>query len=328
MDRVRALLRWVKRRGAFTRYALVTVVVLITFLARLALEPWLSDYPFVLFFPAVVATGLIFEKGTGFYATGLSAVLAVYFFMAPRDSFSIRASDMVALFIFVVSASLVTVLTEAFRVLSDKLDGLEREKSLLLGELHHRTRNNLQIISSTLAIEGAEESDPHVRDKLQAVAERVGKIGRLQQHLFAPGVIELVAAPAFLDAVCEDVELALVGQRPVAIHCRADNIPLERDFAAGLGIIINELVTNALKHAFPGGRSGDIRVRLMEETSGDLVLTVHDNGCGCSTERNQGTGSTLVAALAQQHGGAVQWEDADPGCRVVVRIPSGRVRGA
>ena len=104
--------------------------------------------------------------------------------------------------------------------------------------------------------------------------------------------------------------------RPIAVKVDAEDVRLPTEQAVPLGLIVNELVTNALKHAFPDDRSGTVRVVL--ERGSSLHLLVEDNGVGCPLKKNERLGSRLTRLLAEQLGAKLAWEEASPGCRVRV----------
>jgi two-component sensor histidine kinase len=120
------------------------------------------------------------------------------------------------------------------------------------------------------------------------------------------------------------VRQSLAGHRPVVVRPRIENLALEADLVIALGIIVNELLTNAFKYAFPDDRAGAIDVRLSQEASQHLVLVCEDNGIGCPETARSGTGTGLILALVQQHDGMMSREAATPGCRVVIRFPFGQ----
>jgi two-component sensor histidine kinase len=102
--------------------------------------------------------------------------------------------------------------------------------------------------------------------------------------------------------------------RPIAVKVESDDVHLRTEQAVPLGLIANELVTNALKHAFPDDRSGAVRV--VRSKSNALALTVEDNGVGCPADKQEHIGSRLTRLLAEQLEAKLAWEDAGPGCRV------------
>jgi two-component system, sensor histidine kinase PdtaS len=127
----------------------------------------------------------------------------------------------------------------------------------------------------------------------------------------------------YLEAVCWRLGEALRDVRPIAVSVDAENATLDGRQAVRIGVGVNELVTNAMKHAFPGDRGGTIQVRLLRRPT-DLIIIVEDDGAGCPEDAQVGLGSRLVMLLAQQSGGIIKRESAKPGCRVVITIPHGR----
>jgi two-component sensor histidine kinase len=124
--------------------------------------------------------------------------------------------------------------------------------------------------------------------------------------------------------LCADVRQSLAGHRPVVVRPQIENLALAADFVVALGIIVNELLTNAFKYAFPDDRAGAIDVRLSQETSRYLVLVCEDNGIGCSETATSGTGTGLILALVHRYDGTMSQEAATPGCRVAIRFPFGQ----
>jgi two-component sensor histidine kinase len=108
----------------------------------------------------------------------------------------------------------------------------------------------------------------------------------------------------------------------VTLSCSVEQVELDANQAVSVGLIVNELLQNSLKHAFPGNTAGEVAVRLAR-VANDLVLEVADTGAGAREVRENGTGQRLVRALAQQLGGSAKW-DGPPGTRVTVRFPAPR----
>lgn len=322
MERLRAFLRATRQLSLLSRYVVATALVGVAAFIRWLLDPILAGYFYFVFSSVVFASALLFNQGAGLYATLLSAFVVVLVFIEPTISLSLQADDAVALFLFLAVSFLVTAFAESIRKLLDQLDDLERQKDLLFRELSHRTRNNFQIISSMLAVESLRIQDIEAKDHLRALAERVAGIARLQQYLFAPSATgERIDAHDFLDALCGDIALSLPGRRPVSIDCDIERIPLTRDLAASLGIMINELITNAIKHAFPEGKAGTVWVRLKHELDGTLVLSVADNGGGRPRNNHRGTGLELIASMLQRYHGRMDMEGGETGLQVTIHIP-------
>jgi two-component sensor histidine kinase len=183
-------------------------------------------------------------------------------------------------------------------------DVLLAEKDMLLREVHHRVRNNLQGIWAILRLEGARLGhNPEARDRIEAIAERIQAMGRIHQELYRSGDLARIDLGAYLESVARGL-LDLHGRsRDVRLDVEAEAVASDVDTALPLGLITNELTANALKHAFPDGRAGTLRIVLRRDGAGRVELTVLDDGVGHEPdEGKRGMGMLLVAALAQQIG--------------------------
>ncbi len=125
----------------------------------------------------------------------------------------------------------------------------------------------------------------------------------------------------YLEDVCWRLGEAHRDVRPIAVRVDCENVTIDARQALHIGLIVNELATNALKHAFPADRGGTIQVRLWREPA-ELVIVVEDDGVGYPEDMQAGgVGSRLAMLLTQQSGGSIKRESANPGCRVVITIP-------
>jgi two-component sensor histidine kinase len=190
----------------------------------------------------------------------------------------------------------------------------------LLHEVDHRFKNDLQLITSVLLLHSRRAPDDAARDLLRAELERVSAVGAVHKrlnrggdpkHIEADELIRDLAGEMAAGARRDDLQFSL-GLEPVSLPARQ---------AAPLALLLNELVRNALRHAFPQ-RPGTIAIGL-RRAPGAAVLTVSDDGVGLAPPqaRHVGFGSTLMQLLAQQLGGQLLVEDAGPGVRATLRIP-------
>ncbi len=207
-------------------------------------------------------------------------------------------------------------LREAERRLTESLE----EKTTLLNEIHHRVKNNLQVIYGLMMVETRQlPKGDRGRERLEALARRITSMGRLHEQLYRSGDLARIDFAEHLRRLCE----ALADLRPhdgVSVRVEADPVICPLDLATPLGLIANELVVNALKHAFPDGRPGRVTVTLREE-AGAVALAVADDGVGCAGRLpSGGVGSTLVAALARQVGGTLSYE-VERGCVARLVVP-------
>ena len=125
---------------------------------------------------------------------------------------------------------------------------------------------------------------------------------------------------AYLEDLCRTLGDMLRDVRPIAVLVSADKLEVNSSDAVSIGLIVNELVTNAIKYAFPDDRGGTVKVSL-SQTGGGVELVVEDDGVGCPPEPSQGMGSRLVRLLAAQMQGDLSRDPRHAGCRTVVRLP-------
>ena len=198
-------------------------------------------------------------------------------------------------------------------------DGLLRERAVLLQEMQHRVANSLQIIASVLMLKARAVKSEETRLHLRDAHDRVLSVAAVQQHLQAD--LSEVAVGPYLTKLCESLSASMIRTaRPLHLVVHAGDPAVSSHDAVSLGLIVTELVINALKHAFPGCRSGRIVVAYELKTAG-WSLSVTDNGIGrppASPKVKAGLGTTVVEALARQLGAEVVISDAHPGARIAV----------
>jgi PAS domain S-box-containing protein len=202
-----------------------------------------------------------------------------------------------------VVASIVDI-TERKRA-AEQLQASLREKETLLKEVHHRVKNNLQVISSLLSLQARQMTDAQSSIMLQESQSRVHSISLVHEKLYQAGDLARIDFGEYLEALA----MHLVGTwsaevAHISVRVRAIGIQLPVDVAIPCGLIVNELVTNALRHAFPDGRKGSVEVSVSREADCRLLLVVQDDGLGLSDgfelRRPGSLGLELVATLARQ----------------------------
>jgi two-component sensor histidine kinase len=174
------------------------------------------------------------------------------------------------------------------------------ERDMLLAEFDHRNKNNLAILSSLISMQARDSEDPAVIEALTKAAKRIASLGRTYAHLrYEPDTIMAIDVGQLLDSLCAALRESLIEGGPVSLNHRSCPCMIERDRASALALLINELITNAIKHAFVGQSQGKVDVHL--EVSGDEgLLTVSDDGIGIPAESPQGRqGMRLLNALAR-----------------------------
>jgi PAS domain S-box-containing protein len=199
-------------------------------------------------------------------------------------------------------------------------DSLLREKAILLQELQHRVANSLQIIASVLLLKARAVKSEETRVHLHETHARVMSLAAVQQHLsFSIGEVEV---RPYLVKLCDSLSASMMpSSRPLTLGVKADDVKLSSHEAVSLGLIVTELVINALKHAFPDGRGGAIAVAY-RVTGPGWTLSVSDNGVGRAQTRapnaRPGLGTSIVEGLAKQLGAMVAIRDGQPGTTVAI----------
>lgn len=198
-----------------------------------------------------------------------------------------------------------------------------RNNEILLGELHHRVKNNLQMLIGLMAGAQRETSSDEARAILQEAVQRMTAIGSLQRLMHVSQEIKAISCASFVRAICDATSTTIGPRLHIEIH--ADDGDLANDVAMPLALILNELLTNSAKHA--GGRSGGkVRVELCR-LEHEWELVVHDNGPGLPPDpRNRrSSGLGLVRGLCRQLGASLTLENAN-GARIVIRFDgSGKI---
>jgi PAS domain S-box-containing protein len=199
------------------------------------------------------------------------------------------------------------------------------EKDVLLKEIHHRVKNNLQIISSLLNLQMKKITEAKTRAELNATRNRIRSMALIHAKLYQSQNLSQINFAEYIEEFSRQLRsLYNVNPNRVKLVLDIDAVYLDVDVAIPFGMIVNELLTNALKYAFPDERSGKIRVVLRSEAAA-TVLSVEDNGVGLSSEIDLAEvdtlGLQLVRGLAQQLNGTVTIEQ-NGGTRVVIRCPA------
>jgi two-component sensor histidine kinase len=212
---------------------------------------------------------------------------------------------------------------ERFRLLTKaadtnkELERRVREKDILLGEIHHRVKNSLQVVSSLLSLEADRIEDAAVLEMLQNSQNRIRSMALIHQTLYQSKDFGKVDFRAFLDSFVPTlVQSYGIHPEQITLTVHVDEIHLPIDAAIPCGLIVNELISNALKHAFPEGRRGAISIDFKQDTSQHATLSVADDGVGIpegfAFENSNTLGIQLVHLLAGQIGGALTVHPVNP----------------
>ena len=195
------------------------------------------------------------------------------------------------------------------------------EREWLLREMHHRVKNNLQMLNSLLSIQSRTLADPNARAAMQDSRARVQAIGLIHQFLYGRDAFRQIHMRAYLERLLEQIaQAADLDHQRIRLHTEVDDLQLDVDLATPIGLIVNELVTNAVKHAFPEGRRRTVRVTLPGSEHA-LDLAVQDDGVGgAEGAPDIGFGHTLLRTLTQRLRASMHSENG-PGTHIRFTIP-------
>lgn len=198
------------------------------------------------------------------------------------------------------------------------------EKETLLQEIHHRVKNNMAVIGSLLKLQSGNISDPDIRNVLRESQNRVYAMAAVHETLYQSESMACIDTKAYLAKISSALfQVYSVHSGRVSLEIESDDIELNADKASYLGLVINELLSNSLKYAFPDDRTGEIAVKL-RNSNGGLVITVADDGVGIPEEvdwmKTSTLGFQLVRTLVEdQLEGSITWRD-NPGTTFTIRI--------
>lgn len=179
-----------------------------------------------------------------------------------------------------------------------------KEKEALLQEIHHRVKNNLQIIASLLSLQSGYISDPQTLAQLQESQGRIRSMALIHEKLYQSANLATVDLADYVQSLARILMRTYTANGTVKLECRLDPVAVSVDTAVPVGLMLNELVTNALKYAFPDNRAGRLLVTLGTQTNGVISLCVQDDGIGMKAdfelEQANTLGLRLVKMFARQ----------------------------
>lgn len=201
----------------------------------------------------------------------------------------------------------------------ERLQTALHNQEALLHEVHHRVKNNLQVIDSLLRMEHRRAGEEPTRAVLQDMQGRIRAMAQLHETLFRSGAVAQVDLPAYLRQLLTRTLQARPTGAAVQLQLALDPVQVDMDQATACGLLVNELVGNSLQHGFAGQRGGTLQVALTRQAdTGRFQLQVSDDGTGLPPDwevrRQQGLGLQLACDLAGQLGGELQIDPGPPAC--------------
>ena len=202
-----------------------------------------------------------------------------------------------------------TELSDSNKMLTDSLS----EKVVLLKEIHHRVKNNLQIISSLLSLQTRHITDKPTLEMFANSRNRIRAMASIHEKLYQSDDLAKVDFSHYLKGLADYLfQSYKISQQDIRFHSEVENVALDLDHAIPCGLMINELISNSLKYAYPAGRKGEIRVRLAQSQTG-YILQVADDGVGFPADVNfrssESLGLQLINTLVSQLHGSIEMEN-------------------
>ncbi|MDN7023884.1 PAS domain S-box protein [Methanoculleus sp. FWC-SCC1] len=197
---------------------------------------------------------------------------------------------------------------------SEQLERSLREKEILLKEVHHRVKNNMQVISSLMSLQAYATGDDEIVDALRESEMRVKSMALVHETLYQSADFARIYAAEYVRMLVGELVASYTLSADIDLQVDVEDLSLELDAAIPCGLIINELVSNALKHAFRGRKKGTLEVGMHRIVDGRIVLSVRDDGVGLPEDldplapRSESLGLELVTILSRQLGGTLTCE--------------------
>ncbi|MGE0062344.1 MAG: sensor histidine kinase, partial [Xanthobacteraceae bacterium] len=203
----------------------------------------------------------------------------------------------------------------------DRFEALAAERAMLLGEVNHRVGNSLQLIASLLMLQRNATSQEEIKSALGDAINRVHAVGELHRRLHSAENVQEIDLTSYVTQVVDDLRKSSESSEIATLSVTADDVVSRPDLAVSVGMIVNELVVNAMKYAYPGG-SGPIRVSLKKAEDNQIAVTVEDDGVGSDDDAggtaHSGLGTRIVKAMAQKINGVIARDPDHKGTRITV----------
>jgi two-component sensor histidine kinase len=319
---IEKLVKWLpeKPQHILVRYGAATLLVTVCFTLMKLVEAQSGINSFFLLYPAVFLAALLFDRGSGIYSAVLSTVLLIAAIQYEGGPIALFEPYWLPLSLFLLVGLGLAVLTELLRTGWERAIAAERANDLLYRELCHRTKNDFSMAASMLNLQARSQTNAEVKSALASAVGRLLTLSKAHERLDPTEQGKSVQMRDYLGSLCQSLKQSREHAPSVALSVDVDDVGLPVERAIPVGLIVNELVTNAYKHAFAGKEQGSVRVSLRRLKS--LTLTVQDDGGGCPDAlAPRGVGSQLLELLVRQLNGNLDRTVANPGCRVSVDFP-------
>ena len=296
-------------------------------LFRLLLTPFAGDRaPYSFVFAGVVVASVLAGWRSGLLALVVGQLLTWFYVAGPLPGGNPDHARLGGLVIATIAELIILAVITLYQREVDRSSAKREQRMDLLAEalteIDHRTKNNYQTVLALVQLQAQRSSEPEVKAALQQVADRIQAVNSATEHMALRSEnLGTVRLGDHLCQLCEQVERGL-SRDGVQVVCDVANLTATSDKAVYLSIIVNELVTNALKHAFEGRSHGMIKIGSTANGQGVCII-VEDDGCGLGDAKSRkGMGTRLVERFVRQLGASHEISSSDKGTIHRLLVPS------
>lgn len=325
------MLRKNRRPNRTLKFLLVTGSIALNSIGQHYIEIFLGEGPpLLLFLPSVIFCAYVGGFWSGVSSSLLAGIISIYLFLEPNHSLFVESyNDQVRITVFIFISLIISYLFERLHKHEFQLEVSNAEKEVLLREIHHRVKNNLSIVSSLLELQASRSKDKDLAVSLLESQRRIIAMSSIHEKLYQSKNLGRIDFGRHVKELVSALYQAYgYNETSFPIQIDIEPLQLEIDSAIPFSLIINELVTNTMKYAFCGRKSGSLSIRLSRVTSSDAFydLEVSDDGIGFpqdfSLEHSRTLGLKIVQALTRQLDGTVQVNPVPPsgGSSVSLRL--------
>ncbi len=300
------------------QFVCTLAAVIGAFLLQFPLEEKGFGVPFALFLGCVFMVALMFGRASGFLAVIVSAGLSALFFAPVGSMHLMRAFDLIQIECYAALAVGATIMADQIHRTLISFSEEDTKKTLLLREVAHRVANNFASLDALIRQRAMASKDPKIQFAFEQASELVHIVARLNSRLNLASGQSALDTQVFVSDLCKDLKAC--ARDGISIKCHADSYDISLAEAVPLGLIINELVTNALKYAFPNRQAGVISVAFMREDD-HFHLVVEDNGVGMDGRvKGSGLGLQLLQGFSRAIKGEIDIRSTAQGTAASVKF--------
>lgn len=294
---------------------------------RLALAEELAPFPFLTFFPAIILTA-VFGGIRPALLVAFAATLTAWRFFMGQEGWELTLSGAVGLAFFVFVAIIDIVLIEMLHRIVARLSverarttALLETREAMFKELQHRVANNMQFVSAMLTMQQRQMEGTPAAHALEEAAARFRAMARVHRRLYDPANADRAFGP-LVEELCHEL-LEATGAKNIVCRVEVADVRMPLDRVLALSMIVTEAMTNAIKHAFPDGRAGTIRISLERLPDNEMAFVIADDGMGmpaAASPSARSLGMRIVQSFAQQLQGEFSYGPAYVGSEFRLRF--------